>query len=203
MCLFVSSASAAQVDLVLLAQEKVILSIDGERHTLVVGQRSPDGVKLISIGADSAVLEVDGKRRSYMVGQTGSVSTRFDSPEVREITINSDAAGMFLVQGSVNGSSAQFLVDTGATLVTLNGSQARRLGLDYKRGQRIPMATASGNTVGYVIRLDRVKVASLELFQVDAVVLDGDAPPFVLLGSTFLSRVEMTRSGRVMTLRKK
>lgn len=204
LCLLAGDVNAAQVDLVLLSRDKVILSVDGERRTLAVGERSPEGVKLISIGAESAMLEIDGKRKSYTVGKTGSVSTRFEKPQTTEIQIQADAMGMYQVRGSINGSAAQFLVDTGATLVTLSGSHARRMGIDYRNSaQRIPMATASGNTVGYLIRLDRVKVASLELFQVEAVVLDGDAPPIVLLGNTFLSRVEMTRSGRAMILRKK
>lgn len=199
-----TDAGAAQVDLLLLAQERVIVSVDGERRTLKVGERSPEGVKLISIGAESAVLEVDGKRRKYTAGQTASVSTRFDSPETSEIRINADESGMFMARGSINGSAAQFVVDTGASSVTLNGDHARRMGIDFRNiGQRIPIATASGNTVGYVIRLDSVKVASIELFQIEAVVLDGSSPPIVLLGNTFLNRLVMTRNGSAMTLRKK
>ena len=111
---------------------------------------------------------------------------------------------MFSTIGSINGYPVRFLVDTGATMVAMNGSQARRLGLDFEmEGELQWVTTASGLEKAYRITLDRVKVGDIELTNVDSAVLGGDFPTQVLLGMSFLGRLEMQRAGNLLELRKK
>ena len=63
--------------------------------------------------------------------------------------------------------------------------------------------TASGIAKGYQVKLDKVKIGHILLYNVNAVVLQGAFPTEVLLGQTFLSRIHMTRDGDKMRLRKK
>ncbi|MBI3774703.1 MAG: TIGR02281 family clan AA aspartic protease [Gammaproteobacteria bacterium] len=165
---------------------------------------SPEGVKLLAVEADYAVLEIAGKRSIHKLGQSGSLSTTFNAVPMAEVRIARDSIGMYHSHGSINGTAVKFLVDTGATTIALNGSQARRLGIDFKKqGKPIPINTASGNTVGYRITLDRVKLGSIELYSVEAVVLDSSQPQEALLGMSFLGRLEMQNEGSLLRLRKK
>jgi len=105
--------------------------------------------------------------------------------------------------GSINGGSVRFLVDTGATLVTLPASEARRLGIDYLRGRRGQMQTANGVAAVYRVTLDSVRIGDIEVNGVDAVVSEGGAMSMSLLGMSFLNRMEMRRDGQNMTLTKR
>ena len=98
----------------------------------------------------------------------------------------------------------QFLLDTGATLVSINESDARRIGLDYERlGTRGSSITASGVSPIWRLNLSRVKLGEIELRDVEAAVHAGEFPPLALLGNSFLSRVQMIRSGSAVVLQRK
>ena len=81
-------------------------------------------------------------------------------------------------------------------------SEAKRLGIDYKRGRLGRANTANGIVTMYVIRLDSVKIGDIELNQVDAAVQE-EGLPFTLLGTSFLNRMEMRRDGDQMVLTKR
>ncbi len=204
MCLAGFGAYAAQIDVVGLFKDKAVLVIDGSRHVLTLAEVSPEGVKLLAVETDYAVLEIAGKRSIHRLGQSGSLTTTFNSAPITEVRIARDSMGMYHSLGSINGAAVKFLVDTGATTLALNGMQARRLGIDFKtQGKPIPINTASGNTVGYLITLDRVKVGGIELHNVEAAVLDSNEPHEALLGMSFLGRLEMLNENGLLRLRKK
>jgi aspartyl protease family protein len=110
---------------------------------------------------------------------------------------------MYKSSGSINGVPMQFLLDTGATLVSISERDAKRIGLDYKRlGTRGSSITASGVSPIWRMQLARVKVGEIELHNVEAAVHTGDFPPIALLGNSFLSRVKMTRTGSAVVLQR-
>ncbi|MGH3087762.1 MAG: retropepsin-like aspartic protease family protein, partial [Rubrobacteraceae bacterium] len=79
-----------------------------------------------------------------------------------------------------------------------------RLGLDYKlTGEQGLTTTASGTAKAYYLSLDKVKVGDILLRSVPAAVIDGEFPLKVLLGNSFLNRVQMTRNGQVLELHQK
>jgi len=55
----------------------------------------------------------------------------------------------------------------------------------------------------YKVKLKTVKVGEIQLCNVDAVVVDGGSPEQVLLGMSFLGRVEMRNEGKMLLLRQK
>ena len=61
--------------------------------------------------------------------------------------------------------------------------------------------TANGPATGYETRLVRVKLGGIELADVAAVMSDGLSPDAVLLGMSFLKRVEFTQRGDELILR--
>src|SRR5256885_13069894 len=71
--------------------------------------------------------------------------------------LTADPRGHFVVDGQVNGGAVRFLVDTGATAISLSSADATRLGIDYKQGQAGVMGTAHGTGVGYRVELGTVR----------------------------------------------
>jgi aspartyl protease family protein len=111
---------------------------------------------------------------------------------------------MYRVQGEINGHPVRFLVDTGATLIAMNSGDARSMGIDYRlKGQPMVVNTASGQARAYRIKLDAVSVGSITVRNVEAAVVDGDSPDHVLLGMSFLGKLDLERSGSVMVLTQK
>ncbi len=119
------------------------------------------------------------------------------------MTLNSSGGGHFVAQGQINGQSVQFLVDTGASFIMLGGPDARRLNINYANGQRIAISTANGVVPAYRVKLDEVRVGTITLNNVDGVVHPDAGMPVVLLGMSFLNRMEMKRDGDTMTLKKR
>ena len=75
--------------------------------------------------------------------------------------MTADNQGHFYVTGSVNGATVRFLVDTGATMVSLGASDARRIGLDFNRGQKGMTQTANGQSVVSKVQLDTVRIGDV------------------------------------------
>ena len=108
-------------------------------------------------------------------------------------------AGHYVADGEINGRRVSFLLDTGATEVALPAALARELGL--KRGAAVTVQMANGAAGGFATRLDSVRVGPLELHDVAAIVGDGIGEDTVLLGMSFLKRVEFTQRGDRLILR--
>ena len=192
---------AEQIVILGLFKNKVIAEIDGKRRVLTVDAESPDGVKLIKANSAEAFIEINGERNRYTLGS--HIASSFRGPEPgASVQIWPDTQGMYLVAGNINGFAVRFLVDTGATLIAMNRNEAKRMGIDYKLdGIEGATATASGTAKAYYLKLDRVRVGDITLRDVRAAVIDGDYPLEVLLGNSFLSRLDLQRDGVMMELR--
>lgn len=186
-----------------LFKNKAIVTIDGKQRLLKVGEPSPEGVLLISANAKEAVIEIDGEQKTYTLGQ--HIGSSFKKPTGRNtVSIAPDRGGMYEVNGSINGFQVKFLVDTGATSISMNKHHARRIGIDYKfEGKEGLSETASGLDKIYIVNLKTVMVGGIKLHDVQAAVHDGDFPRIILLGNTFLGRVKMIREGQMLMLEEK
>ena len=183
-----------------LFRDHAILEIDGRQRMLSAGQRSPEGVLLVSANSEQAVLEIDGRRDTYALGTQIGSSFKAPAPG-RTVTIAPDSTGTYRVGGNINGYQVSFVVDTGATLVSMNRNEARRMGIQYQLdGDAAVSETASGQGRIYVIDLKKVSVGDIELSDVKAAVHDSDFPKVVLLGNSFLSRVKIQQDGRLLQL---
>jgi aspartyl protease family protein len=194
---FCTPAAATGVTVVGLFKDKAIVSIDGGKpRTLSVGQ-SVQGVKLLAADSGGAQFEIDGRRRNLGMGQSFAGGT---TPGARpSVSLVADARGHFAAQGSLNGYPVRFLVDTGASTIAISAVEARRLGVDYKTGQRADVRTAAGVAPAWRVVFNMVKVGGIAVHQVEGIVLETglDTP---LLGMSFLNRMEMKRDGQIMTL---
>ena len=186
-----------------LGAKAALLLIDGEPRTLAVGA-SVRGVRLLSLDGERAVIEVAGGRQTLLLGASPGRLSRSDEADAatqarRSITLSSGAGGHFTSSGSINGQATQFLIDTGASAISISQGEADRLGLNYRDGKRATTQTANGVVTAQWLQLDSVRIGEVEVRNVDAIVFPGQMS-HVLLGNSFLSRFQMKRVNEVMTL---
>ena len=186
-----------------LFKEKAIMEIDGKRRTISSGETTPEGITLISANSDEARLEINGEINTYTLGT--HIGSSYKAPTgMKTVTIAPDLHGMYHVNGQVNDFYMYFVVDTGATLITMNKFQAKRLGINYKLdGEESLTSTASGIEKIYMVVLDSVAVGDIKLTDVQAAVIDGNYPEVTLLGNSFLNRIDISREGKLLELQKK
>jgi aspartyl protease family protein len=193
-------AFALEVTVVGLFPGKAVVQINGgAARTLTIGQKTAEGVTLVAVDREAATVDIEGRRRTLKLGQQHVSASAGTSPAV---TLNADTRGHFVVEGQINGGAVRFIVDTGATLVSLSSADAQRLGIDYRRGVASFMGTASGVVAAWQVKLDTVRVGDITLNNVDAAVIDNPAMP-ALLGMSFLNRMDMRREGQMLTLTKR
>ncbi len=208
-CLFAGQALAdTRVNVVGLFSNKAVVTINGGApQTLSAGQ-SKDGVKLLAADSGSATFVVEGKRQVLKMGQAvlvvaSATPTSSESGTNLPVNLYADSRGHFYGNMSLNGVSLKYVVDTGASSVAMNSGDAKYAKIDYEKGQVVQASTASGIATGYRVTLNTLKIGSIVLNNVDAVVLEGGFPSEVLLGMTVLNRLEMKRENSIMTLTKK
>ncbi len=197
-------AALEQITVNGLFQDKAIVTIDGRQRVLKKGKKSPEGALLIEANSKRAIIEIDGERKEYRMGSSRIGGNFKKSASGEKITLLPDASGGYSVTGSINGSAVSFIVDTGATLVSMNSNVARRLGIDFKLiGRESVSLTASGTSKIYIVNLRKVRVGAIELQNVQGAVHDSDFPLVTLLGMSFLGELNMKREGRLLELEKK
>lgn len=109
--------------------------------------------------------------------------------------------GQFFTRGHVNSGSVEFLVDTGASIVALTATDARKAGvrLDGLVFDR-PVYTANGQTMGAAVTLRNVRLGGISVSNVDAIVLK-EGLKVSLLGMSFLNelqKVEVTQNQMIL-----
>lgn len=200
--LLLACATLAQAQGIVLAGrmgDRALLVVDGKPHTLAVGA-TVAGVRLLRWNGDEAELDYKGNGLRLSIGTPAQLAGG-PSPvaAAREIVIPASGGGHFMASGSINGKSAQFMVDTGATLVSVGRADAERLGLDLSAARQGVTQTANGPVPVQIIVLPRLRVGNVEVSNVGAAVMPSSMP-HVLLGNSFLSRFQMRRDNDVMRL---
>jgi aspartyl protease family protein len=202
--LLACAAAAAQAQSVSLSGklgDKALLIIDGAPRTLAVGA-SAQGVKLVSVNDAGAVVEVGGKRVNLVLG-AAQVNLGGSAAEGgTRIVLSAGQGGHFLTEGTINGKLTRFLVDTGATTVAMSRTEAEKLGIDWKKGERGYSNTAGGVVETSKLRLASVRVGDVTVYDVEASIVPASMP-FVLLGNSYLSRFQMKRENDLLTLDKR
>lgn len=126
--LLAGGAAATDVNVTGLTAGKAVVTVNGGRSRMLrAGEATPEGVKLLSANSTTAVFEIDGRRASLGLGQgISAVAVRSNNPSA---SLPANGQGHYLGSASINGSRTRVMVDTGASLLTLSGAEARRIGL--------------------------------------------------------------------------
>jgi aspartyl protease family protein len=200
LALAIGAAAAQGVVLSGRMGDRALLVIAGQPRAVAVGQEV-GGVKLLRWQGEEAEIEQGGNTYKLRVGgtpvQMGAAAAAGGGG--REVVLTAGPGGHFVSAGSINGKQVRFMVDTGATYISMGRDDAERLGLDLSSARRGVTSTANGQVVVYQVNLTRVRLGDIELANVGAVVMP-QPMPMVLLGNSFLSRLQMKRENDVMRL---
>ena len=193
-------AQSVGVKVIALFSNKALLQV-GDKQKVVSAGETFEGVLLQSATGRGAVVVIAGETQNLKLNQ--SISGTYKKPDQSQLRILADASGMYFIKGTINNRSTSFLVDTGATHVTMSGSKARALSIDFRNGRRGMAQTAAAVVPVWQIVLNSVSIGGINLNNVSATVIDGDKPTEVLLGNSFLRHTDMQQTNSVLIIRKR
>ena len=127
------------------------------------------------------------------------LQTLYGADGSREVVLQRNRFGHYLADGQINGQSVQFLLDTGASDVSIPAEIADKLGLSP--GQARVYRTANGQITAYDTRLDSLALGEIALQDIRASInphMDGDT---ILLGMSFLRHLEFTQRDDKLIIR--
>ena len=195
--LFASNvASEEKIAIMALIKDSVILSVDGEHYKIQKNAPAVDGIKLLEISQNkkTVILEIDGIQRKFRLGH-GTQSY------IKTFKIFADESGVYRTKGKINDQEVSFVVDTGATLVSLNSNTAQQIGIDYlTTANTAQTETANGVVTVYLVNLESVKIGGIELNNIEAAIHEGEYPSQVLLGMSFLKHLKMEKENDNLNL---
>jgi aspartyl protease family protein len=197
------TATAQSVTLAGSMGAKALLVIDGQPHTLAVGQTA-GGVTLLQLSDGHAQVQRGGSTATLRLGGAPArlKGTPAASTSAQEIVLPVGLGGHFTSAGAINGRPVQFMVDTGATVVAISQVEAERIGLVWRDAPRAMTQTANGPVPVHRVSLSAVRVGEVEVANVEAIVMPAQMP-YVLLGNSFLGRFQMRRDNDVLRLERR
>lgn len=117
----------------------------------------------------------------------------------RVVTLKRNRYGHYVTQGKINNHPVTFLIDTGASDISIPDKIAKKLKLNY--GQKRRYQTANGIIIGNLTTLKSVSIGDIKLQNVRASInpkMDHDE---ILLGMSFMKFIEFTQRGDTLILR--
>jgi len=108
----------------------------------------------------------------------------------KKVRLDADGRGHFTADFKLNGRPVTALVDTGATLVAINASTARRIGISLRQDDfKYKVETANGSARAAAATIDNLQIGRIFVENVQAVVLEDKALGNTLIGMSFLKRL--------------
>ena len=126
------------------------------------------------------------------------VSTAINGQQ-REVILKRNRYGHYVTRGQINNQPVTFLLDTGASDISIPEKIAKKLKLKY--GQERRYQTANGIIIGYLTQLDQVSIGNIKLQNIRASINPRMNNDEILLGMTFLKNIEFTQRGDTLILR--
>ncbi len=119
--------------------------------------------------------------------------------EFKEIQLQRNRFGHYVANGSINNKTVVFILDTGATEISIPEKVARKLNL--KAGISFPVQTANGQINVFSTSLDRVNLGGIELYNISANINPYMQGEEVLLGMSFLKHLDFSQQGDQLIIR--
>ena len=117
----------------------------------------------------------------------------------QEIVLQRNKYGHYVASGMINQQPVVFMLDTGATDISIPLKVAKRLGL--QPGRAVTYQTANGPALNYATQLDSVSLGNITLYNLPASINPNVDHEDVLLGMSFLKHLEFSQKGNTLTLR--
>lgn len=167
----------------------------------ILYQKNPEGFeRLMRLAVDSPGDSGAGQREVTVARVEPSHETEVLTG--RKVRIPAGPDGHFRGTFKLNGRDREAMIDTGATLVAINESTARGIGLGLTPADfSYTVSTANGEAHAAAVTIDELQIGRIYVRDVRAVVLEDDALKGTLIGMTFLnrlSRFEVKNGGLVL-----
>ena len=158
---------------------------------------SGDDVAIQWLRKDEAITAF---RSGPECGETSCLRTA--NGETSTAVLHADAShnNHYFAPVTINGKTTRGMIDTGASTISMSAEIARMYGIDSIKGKAARSSTANGQIPITLIVLPRVEVAGIELRNVAVSVGISDG---LLIGMSFLSRMNITVDSGTMTLSRK
>ncbi len=116
-----------------------------------------------------------------------------------QVILKQNRQGHYITQGTINESSVTFLLDTGATQVSIPAHIAEQLQLDSYGSYQVQ--TANGTVTVYQTKIEQLSIGNIFLYNVAAHINPAMKSDAILLGMSALKKVEFSQKGNQLTLR--
>jgi aspartyl protease family protein len=150
----------------------------------------PKLARLVGMDEAPSAASVTADSRPTSAGATATRPPEARPSEPPTLTVAADYRGHYVVHPSIDNYRIKMMVDTGASLVALTAKDARALGIQLSSADyKMALSTANGTVRGARVNLREVRLGSILVRNVDAVVLPEGALSMSLLGTSFLGKL--------------
>ncbi len=119
-----------------------------------------------------------------------------------EVVLLRNHSNAFITRGKINTQPVEFLLDTGASQVSIPERVARSLGLK-STGRVMQVQTASGTVQTHEVLLDSLEIGPIKLTHVGALINPADRTNTILLGMSALRKLSFTHEDDKIILKQK
>lgn len=116
-----------------------------------------------------------------------------------EVILKQNRQGHYVTKGTINETSVTFLLDTGATQVSIPAHIADQLQLDSYGSY--PVQTANGRVTVYKTKIDQLSIGNIFLYNVAAHINPAMKNDEILLGMSALKQLDFQQTGKQLILR--
>ncbi len=116
-----------------------------------------------------------------------------------EVVLDQNRQGHYVARGTIDGTAVTFLLDTGATQVSIPAHIADQLGLIAQGSYRVQ--TANGSITVYKTEIAQLSLGNIFLYNVAAHINPAMKSDEILLGMSALKRVDFQQTGKQLILR--
>jgi len=116
-----------------------------------------------------------------------------------EVILKQNRQGHYVTKGYINETSVTFLLDTGATQVSIPAHIADKLQLESYGSY--PVQTANGKVTVYKTKIDQLSIGNIFLYNVAAHINPAMKNDEILLGMSALKQLDFQQTGKQLILR--
>ena len=116
-----------------------------------------------------------------------------------EVILAQNRQGHYVARGTINDTPVTFLLDTGATQVSIPAHIADKLGLIAQGNYRVQ--TANGSITVYKTEITQLSLGNIFLYNVAAHINPAMKSDEILLGMSALKQVDFQQTGKQLILR--
>lgn len=127
------------------------------------------------------------------------IAIHYNSDQIAEVTLLQNRQGHYIANGNINDQAVTFLLDTGATHISIPEHIAQRLRL--RKGFPSQSRTANGTITVYDTRLKSVSIGAIKLYNIRASINPHMEDDEILLGMSFMKHLELIQRDRQLTLK--